>query len=268
MVQKRHLVLWAKPHLKWTVSKWKSDLWSDKSKFDILVGNHGRRVLRAKEKGETFQRVLSVQFKSQHLWCYGGVYVHTVWDGMACFGRHYECWNVYKGFRATYAPLVYFSRTMQNHKLQLLRQLLSRSFTYREHGASLNEKCFKDDQELFSNWKPTKTPENHNLNAQTSSVFWIEEQMLHHGKHALVPTILRPVAGIRFEMSSFCAYNCNISQVKHTIPKHTNISWIWVVHFHQTKAVPLIVCRPESVCCCFTVWKKRGVYREDTKSWF
>ncbi len=37
---------------KWTVSKWKSVLWSDESKFDILVGNHGRRVLRAKEEGD------------------------------------------------------------------------------------------------------------------------------------------------------------------------------------------------------------------------
>ncbi len=52
MVQKRRCVLWAKAHLKWTVSKWKSFLWSDESKFDILVGNHGCRVLRAKEKGD------------------------------------------------------------------------------------------------------------------------------------------------------------------------------------------------------------------------
>ncbi len=52
MVQKRHCVLWAKAHLKWTVSKWKSVLWSDESKFDILVGNHGRHVLRAKEEGD------------------------------------------------------------------------------------------------------------------------------------------------------------------------------------------------------------------------
>ncbi len=35
-----------------TVSKWKSVQWSDESKFDILVGNHGRRVLRAKEEGD------------------------------------------------------------------------------------------------------------------------------------------------------------------------------------------------------------------------
>ncbi len=52
MVQKRRR---AKAHLKWTVSKWKSVLWSDKSKFDILVGNHGRRVLRAKEEGGCYQ---------------------------------------------------------------------------------------------------------------------------------------------------------------------------------------------------------------------
>ncbi len=33
-------------------SKWKSVLWSDESKFDIFVGNHGCHVLRAKEEGD------------------------------------------------------------------------------------------------------------------------------------------------------------------------------------------------------------------------
>ncbi len=47
MVQKHHHVLWAK-----AVKKWESVLWSDESKFDILVGNHGRRVLWAKEEEE------------------------------------------------------------------------------------------------------------------------------------------------------------------------------------------------------------------------
>ncbi len=51
-VQKRHRVLRTKAQLKWTVSKQKSVLWSDESKFDILVGNHKRRVLQAKEVGE------------------------------------------------------------------------------------------------------------------------------------------------------------------------------------------------------------------------
>ncbi len=50
MVQKRCRVLWAKAHLKWTVSKCKRVLWSNESKFDILFGNHERRVLRAKEE--------------------------------------------------------------------------------------------------------------------------------------------------------------------------------------------------------------------------
>ncbi len=71
MVQKCRRVLWAKAHLKRTVSKWKSVLWSDESKFDILVGNH-RRLSSGLKRRETFQRVISIQFKSQHLWWYGG----------------------------------------------------------------------------------------------------------------------------------------------------------------------------------------------------
>ncbi len=52
MVQKPRRVLWAKAHLKWTVSKWKSVLWSNESKFDIIFGNQKIRVLRAKEEGD------------------------------------------------------------------------------------------------------------------------------------------------------------------------------------------------------------------------
>ncbi len=37
---------------KGTFSKWKSVLWSDESKFEILVGNHGRHVLLGKEEGD------------------------------------------------------------------------------------------------------------------------------------------------------------------------------------------------------------------------
>ncbi len=39
----------------------------------------------------------------------------------------------------------------------------------------------------------TKTPETHNLDV--FKLFWKEEEMLRHGKHAPVPTILSPVAG-------------------------------------------------------------------------
>lgn len=33
----------------------------------------------------------------------------------------------------------------------------------------------------------------------------------------LGPTILRPIAGIKFEINSFCALNCKISQFKHYV---------------------------------------------------
>ncbi len=89
-----------KAHLKWTVSKWKRVLWSDESKFDILVGNHGRRVLWATEEGDlpAFSSKASIS---------DGMWVHKCkrYGQLACFGRRYGCWKVYKGFRATYAPL-------------------------------------------------------------------------------------------------------------------------------------------------------------------
>ncbi len=50
ILEKRRLVLWAKANLKWTVSMCESVLLSEESKFDILVGNHGCRVLQAKEE--------------------------------------------------------------------------------------------------------------------------------------------------------------------------------------------------------------------------
>ncbi len=82
IVQERRRVLWARAELKCTVSKWKSVLWSDESKFDILVGNHRRRVLLAKEEGELpacYQR--SVQ-KSALM----GVHKY-IWYWAACMFR-------------------------------------------------------------------------------------------------------------------------------------------------------------------------------------
>ncbi len=90
MVKKHRRVLWTKAHLKWTVSKWKSVLWSDESKFDILVGNHGRRVLRAKEAGglpACHQR--SVQ-KPESLMVWGCIQ----YGKHVCSGIHYESWKV------------------------------------------------------------------------------------------------------------------------------------------------------------------------------
>ncbi|KAK3527309.1 hypothetical protein QTP86_020238 [Hemibagrus guttatus] len=49
MIQKRRRFLWAKAHLKWTVAKWKTLLWSDESKFEVLFGKLGRHVIQTKE---------------------------------------------------------------------------------------------------------------------------------------------------------------------------------------------------------------------------
>ncbi len=105
MVQKRHSVLWAKAHLKLTVSKWKCVLWSEESKFDILVGNPVA-VSSGLKRRETFQHYISVQFKSQHLWWYGwcisayGMDSLHVLEGTMNAERY-----IHQGFRATYAPL-------------------------------------------------------------------------------------------------------------------------------------------------------------------
>ncbi|KAK3565374.1 hypothetical protein QTP86_007104 [Hemibagrus guttatus] len=47
MIQRRFL--WAKANLKWTVAKWKTVLWSDESKFEVLFGKLGRHVIQTKE---------------------------------------------------------------------------------------------------------------------------------------------------------------------------------------------------------------------------
>ncbi len=60
----------------------------------------------------------------------------------------------------------------------------------------------------------TKTTETHNLDAQTFSNCFENEEMLHHGKHAPVPTILRSVAGIKFEMI------CNLCSIVNKILAH------------------------------------------------
>ncbi|KAK3574027.1 hypothetical protein QTP86_000457 [Hemibagrus guttatus] len=49
MIQKCRRFLWAKARLKWTVAKWKTVLWSDQSKFEVLFGKPGRHVIRTKE---------------------------------------------------------------------------------------------------------------------------------------------------------------------------------------------------------------------------
>ncbi len=64
MVQKCRCVVWAKTHLKWTVSKWKSGQTSPNLTFLLEITYAVSSELK---RMETFQRVISIQLKKQHL---------------------------------------------------------------------------------------------------------------------------------------------------------------------------------------------------------
>ena len=49
-IQKWRRLFWAQAHLRWTDAKWKSVLLSEESTIQIVFGNHGRCVVRAKEE--------------------------------------------------------------------------------------------------------------------------------------------------------------------------------------------------------------------------
>ncbi len=78
MVQKRHRVLWAFndgfvlwAHLKWTVSKRKVFYGQTSPNLTFLL-EITDAVSSGLKRRDTLQRVIGVQFKSQHLWWYGG----------------------------------------------------------------------------------------------------------------------------------------------------------------------------------------------------
>ncbi len=78
MIQKRRCFLWAKAHLKWTVAKWKTVLWSDESKFEVFLENWDAMSSGLKWT-RTTQVVISAQFRSLHLWWYGVAWVRVAW---------------------------------------------------------------------------------------------------------------------------------------------------------------------------------------------
>ncbi len=136
MVKKCRCVLWAKVNLKWTVSKWKSALWSDESKCEILVGNLRRRVLWAKEERDLpVCHQCSVQ-KPAYLMVWGWISAY----GMVSLHVLEGTMNAERYIMALeqHAPLLYVSRYMQNHILQLLQQHGS-SFVVEESGCCIGQ---------------------------------------------------------------------------------------------------------------------------------
>ncbi len=176
-------------HLKWTVSKWKSVLWSDESKCDILVGNHRHLVLRAKKEGDLsacYQR--SVQ-KPPSLMVWGCITALRCGQ-LACFGRYYECWKVHKGFRATYAPLqmtcisagqcktTYCS--YYNSILQLLQQTTAMLFWLDFHQTQSNLYKWFRMQRL--DWSST-SPKEHMLHLSLSPCTGYQLQLVSSSRH-------------------------------------------------------------------------------------
>ncbi len=178
---------------------WKSGLWPDESKFDILVGNHGLCVLWTKEKEDLlacYQR--SVQ-KPASLMIWGCISA----DSMGSLHALEDIMNAERHIKVLEQHMLPSRRHVSQGRPWSFQQNNAKPHTaaitkvwlhsrrvralnwhafhlYRTFGASLNEKFVKDDHKHFNSWKPiyqarmgpksnSKTPETHNLNAQTSS---------------------------------------------------------------------------------------------------
>ncbi len=89
MIQKRRRFLWAKAHLKWTVAKWKTVLWSDESKFEVLFGKLGCNVIWTKD-GQGQPKLLSAL--SSEACISDGMRLHEcVWHGqLTHLERHHQ----------------------------------------------------------------------------------------------------------------------------------------------------------------------------------
>ncbi|KAL0152720.1 hypothetical protein M9458_052443 [Cirrhinus mrigala] len=134
MIQKRRRFLWAKAHLKWTVAKWKTVLWSDESKFEVLFGKLGRHVIRTKEDKDNpscYQR--SVQKPASLM---NNIYSHpdvisfredlafsimTMPDHILHQLQHHGC--VEEGSSPDLSPIENIKREMRQRRPKIVEQL-------------------------------------------------------------------------------------------------------------------------------------------------
>ncbi len=181
MVQKHRHVLWAKAHLRWTVSKCKSVLWSDESKFDILVGNHGHRVLWAKEERDLPAcNQLSVQKPASLM----------VWGCISAYGM--GSLHVLEGIMNAERYIKVLEQHMLPSRQRLFqgRPCVFQQDNAKPHTAAITTACLRSRRVQVLNWpacspdlspieniwriikrkiRQRNTAETHNLDAQTSS---------------------------------------------------------------------------------------------------
>ncbi len=178
-----------------SVSKWKSVLWSDESKFDIFVGNHRRRVLRAKEEGDLpacYQR--SVQKPaSLMVWgcinAYGMGSLHVL-EGTMNAERYIKVLEqhmlpsrqrLFQQDNAKPHTAAIITAWLRSRRVRVLNwpacspdlspieniwHIIKRKMSKMTTNSSAAGNLYQARMGPNSN---TKTPETHNLNAQTSS---------------------------------------------------------------------------------------------------
>ncbi len=154
--------------------------------------------------------------------------VHTCihYGQLACFERHYECWKVYKGFSATYAPLQmtcisigqckttycsYYTTAWLRTKRGLPAvQIFHLENIWRIIQWKICQRWPQTLQQLETyirqEWDQTATPKLQKL--ITSIPRHLQTVLkrrgdVNDGKHAPVPTILRPVQASNFKWAHF-----------------------------------------------------------------
>ncbi len=128
MVQKHRRFLWAKAHLKWTVAKWKTVLWSDESKFEVLIGKLGRHVIRTKEYKDNPSCYLHSVQKPASLMVWGcmsacGMGSLHIWKGTINAERYIQVLeqHMLPSRRRLFQDLAFSNMTMPDHILHQLQ---------------------------------------------------------------------------------------------------------------------------------------------------
>ncbi len=237
MIQKRRRFLWAKAHLKWTVAKWKTVLWSDESKFEVLFGKLGRHVIRTKEDKDNpscYQR--SVQ-KPASLMVWGcmsacGMGSLHIWKGTINAERYIQvleqhmlpsrrrlfqgrpCIFQHDNARPHTASIT--TSWLRRRRIQVLKwpacspdlspieniwRIIKRKMRQRRpKTVEQLEACIRQE------WDNIPIPKLEQLVSSVPRRLQTvikEEGMPHSGKHGLVPTFLRCVDAMKFKINLF-----------------------------------------------------------------